>query len=122
MIRTLKFGTMNIIETKVLFWGLTMDVQLRQQIFDKAKKWILEAGELIRKELNKPLIVDTKTNRNDLVTQLDKEVEFFFTTKIKQNYPKHSILSEEGFGEIGRASCREKRKDRWRKIVVKKKE
>ena len=75
-----------------------MDVQKRQQIFDQAKEWILEAGTLIRSQMNNPLIVNTKSNRNDLVTQLDKEVELFFTTKIKQKYPNHSILSEEGFG------------------------
>src|SRR5690625_2001497 len=76
-----------------------MDLQIRQQLFDQAKKWILEAGALIRSQINNPLIVDTKTNRNDLVTQLDKEVELFLTTKIKQNYPDHSIVSEEGFGD-----------------------
>src|SRR5690625_6023516 len=75
-----------------------MDVQKRQQIFDQAKEWILEAGTLIRSQMNNPLIVNTKSNRNDLVTQLDKEVELFFTTKIKKKYPNHSILSEEGFG------------------------
>src|SRR5690625_1786940 len=99
MNRILLFDTMNIIKMIEFFWGSTMDLQIRQQFFDQAKKWILEAGALIRSQINNPLIVDTKTNRNDLVTQLDKEVELFLTTKIKQNYPEHSIISEEGFGD-----------------------
>lgn len=77
-----------------------MDANSRSQIFNEARKWILEAGELIRSQLNNPLKVGIKSNRNDLVTQLDKEVEKFLTNKIKNTYPKHSILSEEGFGDI----------------------
>ncbi|ASN05894.1 inositol monophosphatase family protein [Virgibacillus necropolis] len=71
----------------------------RNKIFSNAKQWILEAGKIIREKINDPLIVDTKSNANDLVTTMDKETEKFFVNKIKSEYPDHLLLSEEGFGD-----------------------
>ncbi|MEI3605257.1 inositol monophosphatase family protein [Pseudogracilibacillus sp. SE30717A] len=72
---------------------------MNEIIFKQAKAWILEAGELIRKKINDPLVVDTKANANDLVTTIDRETEEFLATNIKETYPNHFILSEEGFGD-----------------------
>ncbi|MBD1224424.1 inositol monophosphatase family protein [Virgibacillus halodenitrificans] len=69
------------------------------KIFDQAKSWVLEAGETIRTKINDPLTINTKSNPNDLVTEMDKETELFFAKKIKDTYPDHLILSEEGFGD-----------------------
>ncbi|MDY0408063.1 inositol monophosphatase family protein [Virgibacillus soli] len=76
-----------------------MDKTLRDELFQKAKQWVYEAGELIKERMNEPLSIDTKSNANDLVTILDKETEKFFIKKIKANYPEHLVLSEEGFGD-----------------------
>ena len=38
----------------------------------KVKKWIREAGEMIKQSLNKTLSIQTKSNPNDLVTEMDK--------------------------------------------------
>lgn len=76
-----------------------MDIDLRTELFVQAKEWVLEAGEQIRNKMNGPMIVDTKSNPNDLVTTVDKETESFFAGKIKNKYPDHFILSEEGFGD-----------------------
>lgn len=76
-----------------------MDADRRATLFTQAKEWVLEAGERIRNKMNEPLIVDTKSNPNDLVTTVDKDTESFFAGKIKNKFPDHFILSEEGFGD-----------------------
>lgn len=68
-------------------------------IFDQAEKWVLEAGRNIREKINDPMIVDTKADPNDLVTVMDKETELFFAKHIKEKYPDHFLLGEEGYGD-----------------------
>ncbi|MED0660098.1 inositol monophosphatase family protein [Bacillus smithii] len=69
------------------------------EIDAKVKQWLQEAGDNIRKSFTETLDIQTKSNPNDLVTNMDKATEQFFIEKIKQNYPDHSILGEEGFGD-----------------------
>lgn len=69
------------------------------EIFIQAKKWIMEAGQKIRKKMNEPLEVETKSGRNDLVTKLDKDIEKFFASRIKETYPNHRMIGEEGYGD-----------------------
>jgi myo-inositol-1(or 4)-monophosphatase len=45
------------------------------------------------------LNVQTKSNPNDLVTNIDQETEQFFIEKVRETYPNHKILGEEGFGD-----------------------
>jgi len=79
--------------------GILMEVKNREEVFNQAKKWVLEAGQIIRDKMYNPLEVETKSNANDLVTILDKEIEQFFVTKIKETYKEHSIIGEEGYGD-----------------------
>src|SRR5699024_11607850 len=76
-----------------------MDVITRETLFNRVRYWILEAGAFIRNKINYPLPINTKSNPKDLVTEMDRKVEFFFATKIKRYYPSHLLLSEEGFGD-----------------------
>lgn len=76
-----------------------MDLITREALFNQIRFWILEAGTIIRKKMNNPLKINFKSNPKDLVTEMDKEVEFFFASKIKRHYPEHLLLSEEGFGD-----------------------
>lgn len=76
-----------------------MDEEVREIIFAQAKEWILEAGKNIRNKINEPLTIDTKTNENDLVTEMDKETEKFFADNIQKKYPSHLLLGEEGYGD-----------------------
>ncbi|WP_077211383.1 inositol monophosphatase family protein [Bacillus dakarensis] len=69
------------------------------EIYRYAKQWIVEAGERIEKSFKETLDVETKSNRNDLVTNMDKETEQFFIKKINETFPNHKILGEEGFGD-----------------------
>lgn len=64
-----------------------------------AKQWILEAGKRIRETIDDELLIETKSDANDLVTNVDKETEKFFIDKIKKNDASHKILGEEGFGD-----------------------
>ncbi|MEN1967015.1 inositol monophosphatase family protein [Lentibacillus sp. N15] len=76
-----------------------MDEALRERIFKQARAWIYQAGKTIRERINDPLIIHTKSNPNDLVTQMDKETEQFFASSIREAFPDHLLLSEEGYGD-----------------------
>ncbi|MBD8068445.1 inositol monophosphatase family protein [Bacillus sp. PS06] len=69
------------------------------EIDTNAKQWITEAGEKIRQSFKAELTIQTKSNADDLVTNMDKETEQFFINKINEVYPTHKILGEEGFGD-----------------------
>jgi myo-inositol-1(or 4)-monophosphatase len=64
-----------------------------------AKQWVLEAGQTIRTSFEMKLDIQTKSNANDLVTNMDREVEQFFIKKVRETFPDHKILGEEGFGD-----------------------
>lgn len=76
-----------------------MDQQKKNEIFDYAKAWVLEAGERIKSNIDSPRSIETKSNPNDLVTEMDQETEQFFAKKINETYPDHYLLGEEGFGD-----------------------
>ena len=70
-----------------------------KEIKNCAIEWTKEAGENIKKSFSRNLVIQTKTNANDLVTDIDKSTEQFFIKKIKENFSTHKILGEEGFGD-----------------------
>ncbi|MCM3003176.1 inositol monophosphatase family protein [Priestia koreensis] len=70
-----------------------------ETIYTYAEKWVREAGELIKQSFSKELLIQTKSNPNDLVTNMDKEVEQYFIKHIRETFPEHHILGEEGYGE-----------------------
>jgi myo-inositol-1(or 4)-monophosphatase len=65
----------------------------------QAKQWVMEAGDKIRDSFTETLNIQTKSNPNDLVTNIDKEIEKFFIRKIRKTFPNHRIYGEEGFGD-----------------------
>lgn len=69
------------------------------EIDRRAKEWVKEAGERIRASFPKTLNIRAKSNRNDLVTNIDEEIEQLFIEKIRKTYPDHQILGEEGYGD-----------------------
>lgn len=71
---------------------------IKEQYYLQAKQWMMEAGAIIREQMDQPLFIETKSNRNDLVTVMDKKIEQFFAERIEQTYPNHRMLGEEGFG------------------------
>ncbi|HEY4602375.1 MAG TPA: inositol monophosphatase family protein [Cerasibacillus sp.] len=71
----------------------------RNEIFSQAKEWIFEAGQYIRSKMYKEHQISTKSNPNDLVTELDRDTEIMLTNNIRKTYPNHLIISEEGYGD-----------------------
>ncbi|CAM3961892.1 inositol monophosphatase family protein [Alkalicoccus chagannorensis] len=69
-----------------------MDESLRQA----ALQYISEAAAYIRTEMKKGYDVDTKANKDDLVTTVDKNVETMFQEKLAQDFPEHRLMGEEG--------------------------
>ncbi|WP_410983828.1 inositol monophosphatase family protein [Bacillus cereus] len=70
-----------------------------KEIDTNAKRWIREAGERLMASLQKTLTIETKSSAADLVTNMDREIEQFLIGKIKQTFPDHYILGEEGYGD-----------------------
>jgi len=60
---------------------------------------IKRAGNYIRKEIDHAYAIEEKTNRSDLVTEIDKEVERMLVKGIGEVYPDHGIFGEEGMAE-----------------------
>lgn len=64
------------------------------------KSLIKEAAGRIKSSFTTELIIETKSEANDFVTNIDKETEQFFIQHIKREFPGHRILGEEGFGDV----------------------
>lgn len=63
------------------------------------KSLIKEAGHRIRNSFLTDITIESKSNANDLVTNIDKEIEQFFIGRIRRDFPGHRIFGEEGFGD-----------------------
>lgn len=64
-----------------------------------AKSLIKEAANNIKSSFSSTLIIESKSEANDLVTNIDKETEQYFINHIKRDLPDHRIFGEEGFGD-----------------------
>ena len=69
-----------------------------KELEKNAMGWLIEAGERIKGSFSASLQIEAKSHKNDLVTNIDKEVESFLLGKIENKYPGHLILGEEGTG------------------------
>lgn len=63
------------------------------------KEWLKEAEQMIAKSVNSELEIDTKSDRSDFVTNMDRNIEEVLVNKIRSHYPNDKIVSEEGFGD-----------------------
>lgn len=74
-----------------------MDTNLIKKVATEAVK---EAGKILVENLDKVKTVSFKA-KSDIVTDIDIRSEKIIVEKIKQNFPDHSILSEEsGFSDL----------------------
>ena len=76
-----------------------MNKEVRDTLYTQAKEWVLEAGVRVRKQMLDPLVIHTKSSPRDLVTTVDQETERFFAMRIREQYPDHHLISEEGYGD-----------------------
>ena len=63
------------------------------------RKWLQKAAADIKESLKTDLDVETKTKRNDLVTNMDRQIEKDFVEQIQHHFPNDQIVSEEGYGD-----------------------
>ncbi|WP_394701535.1 inositol monophosphatase family protein [uncultured Enterococcus sp.] len=74
---------------------------------EEVKNWLNEAGEFIKTSLNNTLEIKEKSNRTDLVTNIDEETQQLLINKIQEVYPNDKILGEEtGYNTIDSMSGR----------------
>lgn len=59
------------------------------------KQWILDAGKNIKNSFDEPMHIEQKSNRNDLVTELDKQTEMNLINQIHEHFPEERIFAEE---------------------------
>ncbi len=72
-----------------------------KNLINTIKVWLYEAGDKIKTAQRESLTIDQKTNRNDLVTNMDREIQAFLIDKIHRFNPKAKILAEEdGYSEV----------------------
>lgn len=61
---------------------------------------LLETCDLITLKMNEELQVQHKTSKKDLVTNVDKEIEAFLVSRLKQMYPNAKFLGEESNHDV----------------------
>ncbi|MFS0645085.1 inositol monophosphatase family protein [Siminovitchia sp. 179-K 8D1 HS] len=69
------------------------------EIDECVRGWLKEAGDKIILSFQTALQITEKSNPNDLVTNIDQETERFFAEHIRQRFPGHRMMGEEGFGD-----------------------
>lgn len=89
---------------------MAFDPQL-QDICLTAIEAAKEAGHLIRMKIGNPSRLDTKSNPQDLVTEVDKAAEEAIRSTIRRKYADHELLGEESVepgSEASQNAIREK--------------
>jgi myo-inositol-1(or 4)-monophosphatase len=62
---------------------------------------IKEAGEVVREGFGKNFSIEYKTNKSNLVTDIDKASEKLIVDYITKKFPTHGIIAEEGSSKEG---------------------
>lgn len=74
-----------------------MEIKMnKQELKNTAVRYVKEAGNYIKEEMQKSYHIETKANKDDLVTDVDKNVELLFKEKIEKDFPDHRLMGEEG--------------------------
>ena len=63
------------------------------------KGWALQAGEIALSYFNRA--EPSRKEDRTLVTRADQEIEIFLTQRLRETYPHHGIIGEEGTREVG---------------------
>lgn len=65
-------------------------------MLETAKAIALEAGQLLREGQLKSFLVNSKTSDVDLVTEYDHKAEALIVGRLREQFPEHGIVGEEG--------------------------
>ena len=67
-----------------------------ESVLENVKSWVKEVGKMQIENISRSnLLINSKSSDVDLVTEVDELSEEILIKHIKENYPDHSILSEE---------------------------
>ncbi|PRR77775.1 Inositol-1-monophosphatase [Clostridium liquoris] len=66
-----------------------------KEVLSNVKTWALEVGKIQLEKLNGDIKYSSKSTKVDMVTEVDILSEKIIIERIRENYPDHSILSEE---------------------------
>ncbi|MBC2396437.1 myo-inositol-1(or 4)-monophosphatase [Clostridium tetanomorphum] len=66
-----------------------------KEILLNVKQWVLEVGKIQLEKFNEDIKYSSKSTKIDMVTEVDILSEKIIIEKIKENYPNHSVISEE---------------------------
>ena len=58
-------------------------------------EWVEEVGRIHLSKFRQEMVIETKTSRADVVTEVDKACEKYLVEQIESHFPSHSILGEE---------------------------
>jgi len=72
---------------------------MEDNVYEFAKSIAKEAGQLLLEGLNKRMEISRKSGPTDLVTQFDHASQELIASRIREQYPGHSILAEEELTE-----------------------
>ena len=70
-------------------------MKTESEILDFTSKVAINAGEILNKNFGKLHYIKDKSSAIDLCTNADIESEEYIIKEIKENFPNHSIISEE---------------------------
>jgi myo-inositol-1(or 4)-monophosphatase len=76
---------------------------------DFAERLARTAGDLLRSRFGEGLTIRRKSSSADMVTEADRESEELITTALRERFPEHSIVGEEG----GRSDSAEPQEFTW---------
>jgi myo-inositol-1(or 4)-monophosphatase len=69
-----------------------------QEVLDRAVEIAREAGQLLREGFHSAKRIERKATSVDLVTQYDTQAEALITDRLRESFPDHRLLAEEGGG------------------------
>jgi myo-inositol-1(or 4)-monophosphatase len=75
-------------------------IMKKNEIDHLVVEWLAQAKKMVFSSSSRKIMVETKTSRNDLVTELDRQIEKFLVTQIKNVFPTAQIISEESHPKL----------------------
>jgi fructose-1,6-bisphosphatase/inositol monophosphatase family enzyme len=86
--------------------GATDTAALQHALLDLAVRLAVDASALLREGRTRHLVVDTKSSRTDMVTEVDRASEALIVAGLRAARPHDAIVGEEGTADTGTSGVR----------------